>query len=847
MRRSRLLAQLSSAVTNPLTLVVGPAGSGKSTLVADWAGAISATSTVAWLSLEPEDSQPGVFWSYVLAGLARAGVAVTVDPAPDRPDGVPRSLLVRLAVELAAAPAPVVLVLDDAHELVEPSVTTALDFVIQHAGGRLSVVVIGRHDPLLPLHRYRVAGSVSEIRYPDLAFTVAETDALLSAHGLHLPPDDVEALVGETKGWATGLRLEARKRAAPNDCPPSSVLLDYLRAEVFGHHRPAEHEFLVKTAIVDEIRPGLAVALTGRRDARALLDRLAAENMFLTPSLGVATSYQYFPIVRRALLTELDRSRPEWTAHLHRTAAEWYATHRRPADAIPHALAAGDGELASAMVVHGLAIGRLLIEPGAAEHRRTFGGTGLEAATPESAVVAAALALHRGGPDACAEQLLRAGELTGDGPDGHGAALRLTIAVVALARAQACGPPVHADVVAAAGDALAAAVAERLPVPAELLAMVGLAVADHSLWRGDTAGAQQALSSIVEQPGRSGALEAKRLGRLALVEALCGQLRRATETARRAQRVADRLGTVTDRMPPEISTALAWVRTEEYDLRSARAHADRAGTQLGQGGDTITAGLLALARARIYRARGEVSRATAALTLARTQEAPTPTWLTQLLCRAEADVQGHAERGIATAETIPTVHGTLLRAAEALAGGDARTARSLAVRTGELRDAPLAARVDGWMVAAAADAVDARYERARTSLERALTLAAPEHIRRPFLEAPVLLRRILRREGALLAHHDWLGLVGGGHALPDPAPDAPLAVLEPLTARETEVLSHLTALLTTEEIAQAMFVSVNTVKTHVRSILRKLRVKRRHEAIRRAGELGLLTPAGLAN
>ena len=169
-------------------------------------------------------------------------------------------------------------------------------------------------------------------------------------------------------------------------------------------------------------------------------------------------------------------------------------------------------------------------------------------------------------------------------------------------------------------------------------------------------------------------------------------------------------------------------------------------------------------------------------------------------------------------------------------------------------DLPVDVRVEAWLLAAAFDLAEGRSDRAHTALDRALRLAAPERLRRPVFEAPHRLRRFLRQATDLTDQHGWLGAasaqtptsrlsaapeVGAGAGASGRGHDEAL-VVEPLTEKETEVLRCLSALLSTEEIARTMFVSVNTVKTHIRGVLRKLSATRRNEAVRRARELGLI-------
>lgn len=201
LRRKRLLDHLDQALRTPLTLVNGAAGAGKTLLAADWAAGLS--QPVAWLTGEAGDRRPGVFWAYVVESLRACGAPASgVAWAPADADGVDRRLLTALAAELNARERPVVLVLDEYDRMTAPEVAEQLEFVLHHAGQGLRLVLVTRTEPLLPLHRYRAAGELTEIRGAELAFTPAEAVTLLELHGLVLPLDAVRALVERTRGWA---------------------------------------------------------------------------------------------------------------------------------------------------------------------------------------------------------------------------------------------------------------------------------------------------------------------------------------------------------------------------------------------------------------------------------------------------------------------------------------------------------------------------------------------------------------------------------------------------------------------------------------------------------------------
>jgi LuxR family maltose regulon positive regulatory protein len=246
--------------------------------------------------------------------------------------------------------------------------------------------------------------------------------------------------------------------------------------------------------------------------------------------------------------------------------------------------------------------------------------------------------------------------------------------------------------------------------------------------------------------------------------------------------------------------------------------------------------LLAIVQARLSRAQDDLRGALSVLEGVRGEVAATPDWVTDQLCLEQAVMRlalGGAERAVGGLDALarpPDLRGALVRAQARM---DQDPGLSLDGQLSSLLvpAQPLQALVAGWLLEAANLLRGGEVDRARVALERSLRLAAPERLRRPFREAPAEVADLLADELRRAGHARWLDST---------RPSAPRHVGEPLTARELEVLGYVADLLSTEEIAATMYVSVNTVRTHVRSILRKLGVSRRNEAVRRARELSLI-------
>jgi LuxR family transcriptional regulator, maltose regulon positive regulatory protein len=853
--RPRLLEILSRGVDGPLTLVSAPAGSGKTFLACCWAAANAATYPIAWISLDEEDGQPGLFWSYVIAGLAGAGVPVSDVGLPAETGAVEHSLLVRLAACLWEQPQPIVLILDNAQFLATEQTSDEIDFLIRHAGPKLRIVMLSRRDPPLPLHRYRVSGSMTEVRLGQLSFTLAEVRAMSASHGVALPDSTASSLTDRTRGWAAGLRLALLAHLPPGDTTwllhpddDQGPIADYLHAEVLDVQSADVRAFLLRTSLVDRLWPSLAVALTGRQDAGRTLADLARAGGFLVSSEDVPGSYECHPLVRGLLRARLHAVAPAELPALHRAAAQWLADHEQPADAIPHAAAAGDWEDAATLVIGNLAVGRLIgPDSGLAG---AFAGMPPDVFGPEAATVRAALACSRRDPETCAKHLLQARELVGDGPSDHAWTLHVAVGVLEAVCGSLRGDIGTTLTASSAVEALLSQAPFHGVDVSDLRAVVLLAQSGVLLLAGrldEAAAAASGAQRLSDRPGDE-YLKVASLGRLALVEALRGHLSRALERAREASSLADSSALTADRTAAA-EVALAWVHAEQYDLRSATAHADRASLSGGIPSDAVAAGMLALVRARLCRARGDLTGALAELNRVGSRPpADLPSWMLDMLALYRIRLGGPAATGDDALAPLPSEGApanpwrVVLRAWAKVAVGDTAAASDMVATLRQQPDLPVDVQVDVWQVTTMGHLAKGRQDLGRDALEHGLDLAAPERLRRPVLEAPARLRRFLRQDPRLAERHPWLTDASArrGRATTAVPHGAPPPVIEPLTNKEREVLRHLAALLSTEETARAMLVSVNTVKTHVRGVLRKLAASHRNEAVRRARELGLV-------
>jgi LuxR family maltose regulon positive regulatory protein len=854
--RPRLQERITTGVLGRLTFVCAPPGAGKTTLLLSWISAEVPPGPVIWLNLDALDRQPGIFWSYLLAGLARAGVPTSTVAAPAHPYRLDSSFLWNLSATLYQRSEPLVVVLDDADVLGDSPVCHQLDFLLRNSGPALRLVILTRGDSAVPLSRYRLAGTVTEVRAADLAATPDEAEALFAQRGVATSAETLDILMSRTRGWMAGLVLTGialrdhpRPERRPGDVASGNDDLDeYLDQEVLCGYTPAVRRFLVRMSVADHVPAGLADELTGQPGAARLLAELARHDDFVTCCDEHADCYRYHPVLQDVLRARLEEDSPGSAPQLHRRASAWFLAAGEPTEAAVHAAAAGEWRTAARILVDGLAVSQLLA--GSGSSRLTWLLADLPADTPgvETAIVRAAVALGRRDAVTCAAQLARARELAGQAPE-------LASAVALSACAVASG------LAAVTGDAEAALTAcnaveklrRQMPEAAGLTATHKLVLCNTARALLQVGRMDTALTVLAEAESMVAPDSLRRGcdGLFSLAEALRGRLGRAVELAGPDPGPTSGPEPATDRRSAAAEIALAWVATQTGDSAEARRRiAAVAGADLE---DPMFASLLAVVRARVHRAEGDPAAALAVLEAARepTDGYSVPSWLGgRLAAEAAAIWTGAGRPDLATRSLAgfgPTAGSEVaLELARArLAGGEADLVRGSVTDLLRHVDLPLDVRIDALLLRAAEALERGDTAAAKAAAERALRTAAPERLRRPILEAPARLRGFLRHHDDLAARHSWFDEAQPTRSIPaQRAPAEPeavrSAVIEPLTEKEHEVLVHLAELLPTDEIARRMYVSVNTVRTHVRAILRKLAASRRNEAIRRARELHII-------
>jgi LuxR family maltose regulon positive regulatory protein len=351
-RRERLERQLRLAETR-LTLVVAPAGWGKTSLLSGWAATTGEKSRIAWVSLDESDDEPVRFWRYVLTALHRVSDEISEGPlqALDGAGITPTDLALPLLLnELAASTQSHVLVLDDYHLLADPRIHEAVEFLVTYLPSALRLVIAARTDPPLPIARLRARGDLTELRAVQLRFSPDEAASLVSAVSGHNLDSATAATVWErTEGWAAGLQLAALAlRADPAGAGGDDRhLLDYFAAEVLPGLAPAQRNLLVRAAPLERLSGPLCDAALQVTGSDKVLAELVRANLFVAALVDEQHWYRLHRLLRDALAREATTDPSEVLDR----AATWFAAQDRIDDAVHHLLLAGRDTAAAELMV----------------------------------------------------------------------------------------------------------------------------------------------------------------------------------------------------------------------------------------------------------------------------------------------------------------------------------------------------------------------------------------------------------------------------------------------------------------------------------------------------------------
>ncbi len=839
-----------------LSLVCAPAGYGKTTLVTDWLRSIERP--VAWLSLDENDNDPVRFLAYLIAALRQIDVGIgktteallhSLQPSP------PAMVLTSLINDVTTISAPFILALDDYQTINTLAIHQQLSFVLEHQPPQMHLVILSREDPPLPLARLRARGQVVEIRQNDLRFTAEEAvEFLHTVMGLDIFADEIAVLEHRTEGWPVGLQLAALSLHGETDARSfvqafagsNRYVLDYLFEEVLRRQSGDVQDFLLQTAILDQLSAPLCDAVTGRANSQSLLEALEQANLFIVPLDQSRTWYRYHHLFSDMLRHRLRTQKVQPEALLHQRASQWYEAEGSPADAIHHAVAASDWERAARLISR---ISRAMLGRG-------------EIVTLLRWCQALPDAVLRAHPMLCRDYswtLILAGQ-----HDAAESYLRY-IEQVAQDDVALLGETfsAQAQIARAKGDyARTIELAQRAlsllpqtyPDPRSLAALtLGLAYSDC----GNLMEAEPAFTEADRAAQQAGGspVQLTALAFLSSIQAVRGQLHRAAEMARRALQLGR--GTPALASVHSIMGALCY---EWNDLESAAEHAQQA-IELSQRGGHLEVLLTAYrGLAWIRQAQGDAAAVSAALQtaddLAREADAPPIARASNAavhvsIALAQGDLAAAARwADRITADSASYASGMLYGFAQArllLARNEKAAAAELleklhaeVVKTGRQ-----SAVIDTRVLQALAAPTSAA---ALTFLTEALALAQAEGYVRTFVDNGEPMAVVLRQAAAKGIAPDYVAKLLSAFETkaevrptsPAPSIGAATSLIEPLSERELEVLQLMAAGLSNHEIADKLIIGVGTVKSHVHSILGKLNARDRTQAVIKAQELKLV-------
>ena len=868
--REDLLELLDQAVAKRVTVVSAPPGSGKTSLLRAWA---DRGRRVAFVSVERGEQDAPRLWSAVLDAIRSLAPSADLRAQPAATAGFDGDQVVDMVLsELAEQVEPVVLIIDDLHELRSAEALAQLEQLLAVLPSPARVVLSSRRDPSIRLHQLRLADEVAEIRARDLRFSERETRELLRGSDISLSEGGVAALYQRTEGWAAGLRLAVislsrhadPERFVAEFSGTDRAIGEYLMAEMLERQPSEVQGMLLRTSLVDRMNGELADLLAGRPGSEQTLLELEDANAFVVSLDPKRTWFRYHHLLADFLRLELRRRFADEVADLHRRAARWLADHGEVVEAVRHMLAAGDWPDAARLIGDHSFSWVLDGQVGTIDTVLQSFPKGASADHPDLALAHAARELNHGSLEEAAAQIELAESHVQGAPPARRRRLAVAIASLRLALARRSG---HFSEVIDQVNLLDASISDaskdQAGVGSELRAVALLNLGIVEMWSGRLLDAERHLSE--------GADLARTIGR-PYIEVGCQAHRgfpsklvsvaTARERGRQAVALAERYG-LDDR--PIVAPAFGavggmaiWMGEFDEGERCLRRAWEIADPDF----DPAAAVLLHVATGMLHAGRrqhqaaaeefGAAARVQSRLTGVHALAPRITGWLAAERARlgklddARAtltDISAEPERiGVIYEGQMGAIYNA--RAVIFLTEGDPGGA--LDALRGVLDAAPPGAPaftvVESHLLAGIAHLQLADPAAAAAAAEAVLAVAEPDRLIFPFAmtNATELLGTLPRHETAhraLLA--DVLDVLRG-EPVPDHASEGGLPSDE-LSPSELRVLRYLPTNMTRPDIARELYVSVNTVNTHIRNIYSKLGARDRASAVSRARELRLLS------
>lgn len=869
--RPRLLAAMDKGVNKSLILVAAAAGFGKTTLAAEWCGRYKGQT--AWLSLEPGDSDPVRFLSYLIAAVQQPypafGRELLAALQSAQPPSV-ENVLYSLVNQLATLPGRLILVLDDYHVIEDAAVHDSLSFLLEHRPSHVTLVLLSRSDPPLPLPRMRVRNELVELRAENLRFSGSETaDFLNETMGLDLPGQAMAALETRTEGWIAGLQLAAiALQSLPEDqaefidafTGSHRFILDYLMEEVLSHQPADVRKFLVMTSFLRRFCAPLgdAVMELGGEPfgkSQAMLDYLEKHNLFLIPLDYTRNWFRYHHLFADLLEARLVDEIGNGIQALRRRTAEWLEANGQAEEAVEYALEGEAYEYAAGLIAG----------PAASVFHRGEIKTLL-------AWYKALPADHmEDNPYLCLQFGLA---FALNGHWGEAERLLVQFETVYEARVKSAGP----DFV----------VTHSREIDLENLVVLAFMIASH---RQDVAALQAIIERVSQEPRPTPSTKTI----LGLIHFILGEYETTSRLLGEAQKEAEeqedwatafnallqhgrmkvymghlqashalcllaleRSDLVEKGLISQISLAFSvlgriyieWDEPEkamEY-LKKAVEAGERSGFRTGMLSSNM------IMQAEAHDAQGELElaqeAAEQALVFAARHDPPAEVeWLKTYQARLwlnEGNLTAAAawleelermqrERPLPVSMFYPSQIRPVTKARTLL--GQRRTAEAIEILTELTAERPMLLTAEAFALLALARQANGDSVNAHLALEQTLMMAEPERRLRLFLNLGRPMQQLLAAFCEQKPNHPQRPFA---RMVLERFPDdlEQTALIEPLSDRELEILGLIMAGHSNQEIADSLFLALSTVKWYINVIYGKLQVKSRSQAIAKAHEMG---------
>jgi LuxR family transcriptional regulator, maltose regulon positive regulatory protein len=842
--RSALMDRLMAGAGQRLTVVVGSAGAGKSVLLSNWAEARSPAVT-SWLSCDRADADPVRFWAgfigAIQVGVPGFGADATGLLAVN--SAMSADVIASIANDAAKLPAGSAIVVDDFHHA-EPAVSRHMtDLVELWPAETVQLVLSARADPSLRLHRLRMLGEVRELRDHDLYFSLAETHELLANFGVEVSAADLALLHERSEGWAAALQMAALTLRGTSD-PARAVralgaggheIAEYFISEVLDQQPPEVVEFMLDTSVLDELTADACTAITRRHDTAALLRRIDAASLFLVALDDERTSFRCHHLARRLLRAELRARNRGREQVVQLRAAEWFESTGDVRRAARGFLAARQADRALTVIQDRVITGFLHDPaPPAPPDVSTIDPSSL-LDTPDRLLGLALDLLLSGDPAHGSEYL-----------DLLERARPTALSGARLVAVRALRFMLNGQADEAVTAALAAReIQQRTQCADEWNALISMVLLRAYAWLEDFPAVEREAAAALAVPGLTEPVKQVLVpGARALAWFESGDLAEAADAAAAADKEATRLGFGQHVFALDCLRVLAGLALERRDLDTAERLAERA-LSISERRWPVLEFQALLDRATIWAARGLVHQALAAVEAARPVLAGTRSLLLARADELEGLLRlslGDPRSPVELARGLAAAPRSLLLAKIALASGDHYTAQQhlqspslgdlrprralvrqllLAVGAMERHDSMTAGILGGALQAAN----EGGFVNTVVTTDPQLAIYLIEHSKQ--LRNDAFMEQLVRAAVEVRATQ------------PDDATRSGRLLNEQLTAAELRVLKLLPT-STYPQIAATLFISCSTVKTHLRSVYRKLGAATRSEAIERAVSLRLL-------